>query len=321
MAGRPSQPARGRGGCRTAALGFPDVLDTIDSAAVRHWCATALEGLRRHQHEIDELNVYPVPDGDTGTNLLLTVTAAHEAVTGDGADTLGAVLQRLSRGALLGARGNSRVIMSQLFAGLAEVLAGVPAAGGLALANALDRAATLAYRAVSAPVEGTILTVARAAADAAVSTGTDDLAVVVTRAADAARTALARTPQQLPALARAGVVDAGGRGLVVLLDALVETVTGAATQATGELPEPRRRPAVAAAREMGSDEYGYEVQFLLDAAEPAVDKLREVLAGLGDSLVVVGDGAGAIWNVHVHVNDVGATLEAAVEAGRPHRIS
>src|SRR4051794_10617353 len=115
MAGRASQPARGRDECRTAALGFPDVLDTIDSAAVRHWCATALAALRRHQHEIDELNVYPVPDGDTGTNLVLTVSAAYAAVIEEGTDTLGAVLQRLSRGALLGARGNSGVILSQLF--------------------------------------------------------------------------------------------------------------------------------------------------------------------------------------------------------------
>jgi uncharacterized protein len=328
------------------------VLDTLDAAAVRHWCAAGLVRLRHHQHEIDELNVYPVPDGDTGTNLVLTVTAADEAVAGHAADAadavdaahavdaaaddaggrtteLGLVLHRLARGALLGARGNSGVILSQIFGGLAETLAEVPAAGGRALATALDRAATLARRAVAAPVEGTILTVARAAADAALAVQADDLALVVRAAAGASRAALARTPEQLPALARAGVVDAGGCGLVLLLDALVEVVTGGPPPAGGRLPVPTvgapRRAAVAATRETGSDEFGYEVQYLLDAPDEAVDRLRDVLGDLGDSLVVVGarspDPDRRVWNVHVHVNDVGAAIEAGVEAGRPHRIS
>jgi DAK2 domain fusion protein YloV len=315
-----------------------DVLDTLDATAVRNWCTVGLERLRGHQHEIDELNVYPVPDGDTGTNLVLTMTSADEAVAAEPAEPdgrttgLGVLLRCLARGALLGARGNSGVILSQIFGGIAETLAEVPAADGRALAAAFDRAADSARLAVAAPVEGTILTVIRAAADAAlaasVNGGGDDLAAVVRSAADAARTALARTPEQLPALARAGVVDAGGRGLVVLLDALVEVVTGA-TPAGAEAPVApaalRRRAAVDAIRETGSDEFGYEVQYLLDAADEAVDRLREVLAGLGDSLVVVGargpDPTRRTWNVHVHVNDVGAALEAGVEAGRPHRIS
>jgi uncharacterized protein len=315
-----------------------DVLDTLDATAVRNWCTVGLERLRGHQHEIDELNVYPVPDGDTGTNLVLTMTSAGEAVAAEPAEPdgrttgLGVVLRCLARGALLGARGNSGVILSQIFGGIAETLAEVPAADGRALAAAFDRAADSARLAVAAPVEGTILTVVRAAADAAlaasVNGGGDDLAAVVRSAADAARTALARTPEQLPALARAGVVDAGGRGLVVLLDALVEVVTGA-TPAGAEAPvvpaAPPRRAAVDAVRETGSDEFGYEVQYLLDAPDEAVDRLREVLAGLGDSLVVVGargpDPTRRTWNIHVHVNDVGAALEAGVEAGRPHRIS
>src|SRR3954469_8203722 len=131
MAGRASQPARGRDECRTAALGFPDVLDTIDSAAVRHWCATALAALRRHQHEIDELNVYPVPDGDTGTNLVLTITSAQQALdeapppeaARAEAPPAGSALRRMARGALLGARGNSGVIVSQILRGMADALA------------------------------------------------------------------------------------------------------------------------------------------------------------------------------------------------------
>jgi uncharacterized protein len=302
------------------------VLDTLDAAAVRNWCSAGLERLRRHQREIDDLNVYPVPDGDTGTNLVLTVTEAGEAIAA-GPDELGPVMRALARGALLGARGNSGVILSQMFAGMAEVLSQAPVARGRAFAEALDRAATTARQAVAVPVEGTVLTVARAAADAALAVDGDDLVAVVCAAAKEAREALARTPEQLPALARAGVVDAGGRGLVVLLDALVEVVTGSAPEEDGPAPAggSPRRAAVAARRETGSDEYAYEVQYLLDAPDEAVDRLREVLGGLGDSLIVVGvpgpDPGRRTWNVHVHVNDVGAAIEAGVEAGRPYRIS
>nr|WP_240942001.1 DAK2 domain-containing protein [Planosporangium thailandense] len=303
-----------------------------------------MERLRQHQHEIDALNVYPVPDGDTGTNLVLTVAAGYTALAdADGAAALsgaldgatasaaplGRILRSLARGALLGARGNSGVILSQMFGGMAESLAQASDAGGRALAAALDRAAVSARAAVSEPVEGTILTVARAAADAALAVDGDDVVAVARAARESAREALARTPQQLPALARAGVVDAGGRGLVVLLDALVEVVTGGARPDPGAadtVPAPPMAPArTAAQRETGSGEYDYEVQYLLDAPAEAVDRLRHVLGRLGDSVVVVGAPAGETtdrtWNVHVHVNDVGAAIEAGIEAGRPYRIS
>jgi DAK2 domain fusion protein YloV len=299
------------------------VLDCLDDAALRRWCASGLAALRRHQREIDELNVYPVPDGDTGTNLVLTMASARQAMeTGDG-DTL----PLMARGALLGARGNSGVILAQLLRGLSETLTGRPSVRGRALAEALGAAAASAYQAVAAPVEGTVLSVASAAAEAARAASSDDLAEVVQAAAGAAADALARTPDQLPVLAAAGVVDAGGRGLVVLLDALAEVVTGVppAEVVTGPPAGPQTmervqvRPPLAAARESGSGEYGYEVQYLLDAEPAAVDRLKGELAGLGDSLVVVGDGG--TWHVHVHVNDVGAAIEAGVVAGRAHRIS
>ena len=302
------------------------MLESLDATAVRRWCAAGLDALRRHQVEIDELNVYPVPDGDTGTNLVLTVTSAWRAL--DEEDVAPGhperVVRRMARGALLGARGNSGVIVSQILRGVADALVDVPSARGRALAEALASAARAAYTAVAEPVEGTVLSVASAAAAAAKATDTDDLAAVVRAAAEGAAKALAHTPEQLPALARAGVVDAGGRGLVVLLDALVEVVTGEArVEPPG--PPPRRRRGLTVARETGSPEYGYEVQYLLDAPEESVERLKVALAGLGDSLVVVGTGsmAGEVstWNVHVHVNDVGAVLEAGVEAGRPHRIS
>jgi DAK2 domain fusion protein YloV len=316
------------------------VLDSLDATAIRRWCAAGLAALRRHQAEIDELNVYPVPDGDTGTNLVLTVTSAWEHLLrepDDGPATeseiarLGRVLHCMARGALLGARGSSGVIVSTLLRGIADALSTIePSARGRAVARALSEAARAGYTAVAEPVEGTVLTVATAAAAAAQADGTDDLAAVVEAAAKGAAEALARTPEQLPVLAQAGVVDAGGRGLVVLLDALVEVVTGHAP-AIAPLARVARDPSLLiTTRESGSAEFGYEVQYLLDADQAAIEVLRPALVALGDALVIVGTGTGEgegegdglpTWNVHVHVNDVGAAIEAGVEAGRPYRIS
>jgi DAK2 domain fusion protein YloV len=315
------------------------VLDRLDAGAVRRWCAAGLDALRRHQREIDDMNVYPVPDGDTGTNLVLTVTSAYRALTSDteaeepdgtaaieGEITrLGRVLRCMARGALLGARGNSGVILSQLLRGIADALSVAPHARGREFAAALRDAAAAGYTAVANPVEGTVLTVARAAAEAAQAADSDELVTVVQAAADGAADALARTPQQLPVLARAGVVDAGGFGLVVFLRALVEVVSGT-TAATLPLAVMARDPRLLTVeREAGSAEYGYEVQYLLDAPAEAVETLRLELKPLGDSLVVVGTGdTGAgrqTYNVHIHVNDIGAAIEAGIRAGRPHRIS
>ncbi|MFY1598698.1 DAK2 domain-containing protein [Micromonospora sp. WMMD737] len=305
------------------------MLDTLDAAAVRRWCAGGLVALKRHQGEIDDLNVYPVPDGDTGTNMVLTLTSAQQALAmdlgtlpEDGPTAHGHALRLMARGALLGARGNSGVILSQILRGFADAVAAAPAVRGRELAAALRDGTAAAYAAVARPVEGTLLSVVAAAAHAAERADSDDLRAVVRAAAGGAAHALARTPEQLPALARAGVVDAGGRGLCLLLDALVEVVTGESPERPAPAPRPVRPPATAV-RETGSEEYAYEVQFLLDAGPEAVARLRDELAALGDSLVVVGDGnAGTgTWNVHVHVNDVGAAIEAGVVAGRPHRIS
>ncbi|MEV4638595.1 DAK2 domain-containing protein [Actinoplanes sp. NPDC049548] len=299
------------------------MLETLDAAAVRRWCGAGLAALRAHQHEIDELNVYPVPDGDTGTNLVLTLTSAHEALQEEtGADEpgtatpLGRVMRRMARGALLGARGNSGVIVSQILRGMADTFAAAVSVRGGELAKALRRASEAAYAAVARPVEGTVLSVAAAAAEGAGRIKSDDLVAVAREAARAAAEALARTPQQLPVLARAGVVDAGGRGLVVLLDALVEALSTTAQAPVATAPAPATD---------SPDDVGYEVQYLLDAGTEAVETLRGTLAGMGDSLVIVGTGEGdpPTWNVHVHVGiaQVGAALEAGVAAGRPFRIS
>ncbi|SDJ27752.1 hypothetical protein SAMN05444157_2601 [Frankineae bacterium MT45] len=301
------------------------MLDRLDAPAIRQWSVAAAAVLEEHRQEIDDLNVFPVPDGDTGTNLALTVRAAADALALDASVSASAALQAMARGAVLGARGNSGVILSQILRGLAEDDRTPPVEefGAASLQHALRNAAERAYESVNQPIEGTILSVVRAAADAAqaVRLHSGALADVVRAAAGAAADALARTPEQLPALARAGVVDAGGRGLVLLIDALVAVVTGAPISAAQPQPRlARSLEALSAEREIGSDEFAYEVQYLLEAGDAQVTLLRGDLAQLGDSLVVVGTGDG-VWNVHVHVNDVGAAMEAGIQAGRPYRIT
>lgn len=333
----------------------------FDALAVRTWCGLALRALGRAREEIDAINVYPVADGDTGTNLYLTMESAAAAVEavfsgheiGSGAVVVGSGAARtpaladaaraMAHGALIGARGNSGTILAQLLRGMAQVLAAVgdtPHTDGEGLRLALRRAADSARQAVAHPVEGTVLSVASAAADAADRTeGLEGGCGTVARAAyEGARVALAATPGQLAVLERAGVVDAGGRGLVAVLGALVETLTGE-TPGVVAVSAPHLRGA-AGAQEAHADADGaatvlaglddcadgslegggpaFEVIYLLEAEDDAVARLRARLDALGDSLVVVGgDG---LWNVHVHVDDAGAAVEAGVEAGRPYRI-
>ncbi|MGY5103603.1 DAK2 domain-containing protein, partial [Streptomyces sp. 900105245] len=216
----------------------------FDALAVRTWCGLALRALGRAREEIDAINVYPVADGDTGTNLYLTLESATTAVeavfaghgTGAGEPSLADAVRAMAHGALIGARGNSGTILAQLLRGMAQVLAddarpesARPDGTGLRLA--LRRAADSAREAVAHPVEGTVLTVAAAAADAAEGTE-GDCGTVARAAYEGARAALAATPGQLAVLRRAGVVDAGGRGLVTVLGALVEAFTGEAVRET-----------------------------------------------------------------------------------------
>ncbi|MFF3764893.1 DAK2 domain-containing protein [Streptomyces sp. NPDC001922] len=385
---------------------------TLDATTVRTWCELALEELGQAREGLDAINVYPVADGDTGTNLYLTVESAARAVdavfaTGDTApDGTGPVLadavRAMAHGALIGARGNSGTILAQLLRGMAEVLADghpgadrhpesgtAPSAGSPpeegtddaaslpdtaaparttgtltdaeaapaaspatgpgpdpaadALRRALRRAAQSAYRAVAHPVEGTVLTVATAAADAAGRA--EGSAGAVARAAyEGACAALDATPGQLDVLARAGVVDAGGSGLVAVLRALAEAVSGELPMGLPGGPHTRPHrpasphpapgapavpcgPALSVPGQPVPGRPGeeprpgpaYEVIYLLEASDEAVATLRGTLDALGDSLVVVGgDG---LWNVHVHVDDAGAAVEAGVVAGRPYRIA
>ncbi|MFG2846583.1 DAK2 domain-containing protein [Kitasatospora sp. NPDC048296] len=300
------------------------MLHTLDAPAVRTWCQLALRALGQAREEIDALNVYPVPDGDTGTNLYLTVESAAAEVesrfadpAADPAPGLADAVRAMARGALVGARGNSGVILAQWLRGTAETLA--DGGGAEQLRAALQRAADSAYQAVAEPVEGTLLTVARVAAREAVRAG-DGLAQVADTAYRAARDALRHTPEQLAVLAENGVVDAGGRGLVAVLGALADAVAG--QQPMGPVALRGDVRAVESCevhlRPPGPGHPAFEVIYLLDAPDQALPALRERLGGLGDSLVI--GGGDGLWNVHVHVDDAGAAVEAGVRAGRPRQI-
>ncbi len=316
-------------------------LATLGADELRAVMGRYRDALRTHQRDINRLNVYPVPDGDTGTNMALTLEAVVTELEGVPSDSaLPEVCRAIGHGSLMGARGNSGVILSQLLRGMCERMGVTGDAGvdGAVLADALAHASDLARRAVVRPVEGTILTVAAAAALGAASCAGSDAATLVGVVEEAHRTAadaLAKTPEMLPILAQAGVVDAGGTGFLLLLDACWSIIDEAHL-----LPEPSELPPVDLSRLEGENsragaggaleggrgdeeahgvgDLRYEVMYLLYAPDDSMADFKEVWAGIGDSIVVVG-GEG-LWNCHIHTDDIGAAIEAGVDAGRPQRI-
>ncbi|HEX6311701.1 MAG TPA: DAK2 domain-containing protein [Acidimicrobiia bacterium] len=292
-------------------------LERLDAADLRGIVVAYRDALRAHQEELNRLNVYPVPDGDTGTNMALTL----ESVVGEleAAEDMAEVCRAVAHGSLMGARGNSGVILSQILRGLADTFSGLDQATAADLVAALRRGADAAYQAVLRPVEGTILTVVREAAEAAEAAqgdGAADLTGVLERAELAAHAAVARTPDLLPVLKDAGVVDAGGRGFELLLDAFLHVVTGRPVPAPEVVATPPAVEAHLHGEEVSS--LRYEVMYLLHADDAMIPAFKETWGALGDSIVIVGgDG---IWNCHVHTNDIGAAVEAGIEAGRPAKI-
>ncbi|MCH9666770.1 MAG: DAK2 domain-containing protein [Actinomycetia bacterium] len=305
----------------------------LDASALRRWAHAAVADLISHADEINRLNVFPVADADTGTNMLFTMRAAWAQV--DARATVADVAQlaaALAEGALRGARGNSGVILSQILRGIAEVTAAAAGdRGGLAdidgalFGASLRRAATLVIASMGGAVPGTILSVLQDAATAAEQSaaGGAEPADVVAVSAQAAAAALDRTPSQLGVLADAGVVDAGGRGLLVLLDALTATLTGQAPRRPVYLPSPKEGHTAATAQAPQ-----FEVMYLLgDCAADGAEKLRARLEELGESVAIAESGLGdadppgsARYSVHVHADDAGAAVEAALDVGRPSRI-
>ncbi|HVA03671.1 MAG TPA: DAK2 domain-containing protein [Acidimicrobiales bacterium] len=327
-------------------------MESVRRLGATHLAATmATYGhvLRLHQEALNALNVYPVPDGDTGTNMALTLESVVAELAGlegfegldvaDASPSMGAdpgdaeqrmaVCKAVAHGSLMGARGNSGVILCQLLRGLTGVIAeGDEDADGPALARGLAAASDAARQAVLRPVEGTILTVARAAAEGAEQRALDGASLVEVLDAShrAAAEALARTPEQLPVLAQAGVVDAGGSGYLLLLDSFLSVVDGRPLPPVPAVTAPTYTGVADALPEAGfgveepggGNDLRYEVMYFLEAPDHTMRAFKEVWAGIGDSIVVVG-GEG-LWNCHIHTNDVGASIEAALDAGRPRDI-
>ncbi|MGV0870747.1 DAK2 domain-containing protein [Mycolicibacterium sp. XJ879] len=302
----------------------------LDASALRGWAHTAVGDLITHTDEINRLNVFPVADADTGTNMLFTMRSAWaQADALPDTDDIAQVAAALARGALHGGRGNSGVILSQILRGLADVSAEAAAqrravlveVDGALLASALRRAVTLVVASIGQPVPGTIFTVLREAANAAeqaVAHGSE-LADVLLAAGDAAAVALDKTPGQLAVLAEAGVVDAGGRGLLVLLDAMSATVTEHAPSRPEYVPAPPHAHDAVAADTTAPPQF--EVMYLLTGCDAGgVEKLRGELDRLGDSVAIAAAGAGGQYSVHAHVDDAGAAVEAGLSVGTPNRI-
>ena len=271
--------------------------------------------LERHVEIINALNVYPVPDGDTGTNMLLTMRAALEELNNSPAQSASVVAHAVSYGSLMGARGNSGVILSQLFRGLARSLDKKETFTAQELAQAMTEASAIAYQGVIKPVEGTILTVAREAADAAMAAAaeSDDLLYVLERTVTEARHSVARTPSLLQVLADAGVVDAGGQGLFVILEGALRFMRG---EEVGELP------TIEAGVELEvpvEEEYGYETMFILQGEDLNVEEIREAIAAMGESVLVVGDSRAV--KVHIHSMEPGRPLDYAAKLGTLSQIS
>ncbi|NBR01250.1 MAG: DAK2 domain-containing protein, partial [Actinobacteria bacterium] len=303
-------------------------LDVLGADEIRRTVVTFRDAMRAHAPGINRLNVYPVPDGDTGTNMARTLDAvvAELDTANEGMES---TCKAISHGSLMGARGNSGVILSQILRGFVGTIndARESKVNATRVAEALKRASGAAYEAVLKPIEGTILTVVRESADAAavaVSNGAT-LSATLRAARDAGRDALARTPEMLPVLKDAGVVDAGGAGFLLLLDSAIHVVDGEPMPEPDESAGPSAEQLEAVALRHHDDgttdvsELRYEVMFFLDLEDAKSADFKRAWGAIGDSIVVVGgDG---LWNCHIHTNDIGAAIEAPIAlGGRPRQI-
>ena len=283
--------------------------NSCDGRGFRRALEASTAWLERHVEIINALNVYPVPDGDTGINMLLTMQAALKELNSSPAQSASVVAHAVSYGSLMGARGNSGVILSQLFRGLARSLDKKETFTAQELAQAMTEASITAYKGVIKPVEGTILTVGREAADAAVAAAEerDDLLYVLERTVAEARHSVARTPSLLSVLADAGVVDAGGQGLFVILEGALRLLQGKAVEAAPELA------AAVNLKVFEGEEYGYDTQFVIQGENLNVEEIREAVVAMGDSVLVVGDSNTV--KVHVHTDEPGTPLNYGAGLG------
>ncbi len=300
---------------------------SINGQDLREMFAAATTWLEKSSADIDALNVFPVPDGDTGTNMLLTMRSTIEEAQQATDHSISGVSQAMAKGALVGARGNSGVILSQIFSGLSQSLADKESITGKELADALTRASTVAYAGLSNPVEGTILTVIREAAEAAkahAATVSDDVVLVVEATVNAAKESVANTPTLLPVLMEAGVVDAGGQGLYTILEGALHYLKGEMEQlklrrpwmVASSVPLTAKAPQMVGVEEVP---YGYCTNFVIKGEGLNPDKLRKRLEKRGESVIVVGDDS--VVRVHIHTLDPGDVVSYVVPLGTLHQIS
>ena len=294
---------------------------TLDGQELRTLVGAALSWLRQHQAMINALNVFPVPDGDTGTNMVLTMISAWNEIENLRDDNIGEIAGKVAHGALMGARGNSGVILSQIWRGFARNLDHKSRMDAADLVDAMRQAAETAYKGVVKPVEGTMLTVIREVADETQESAqeTTDLRVILERMLQRAKSAEERTPALLPVLRQAGVVDAGGQGLVVILEGMWRHMQGLPVEERGRLtqvvdlaPEAVHPHAGIEGLQFDSA-YPYDVQFIITGQDLAVDDIRVNIESLGDCPLVVGDSR--TIKIHVHVADPGIPISYGAQCG------
>lgn len=310
------QETRGKGGAKLRSYSGRDLREMFAAGTV--W-------LEKSAADINALNVFPVPDGDCGTNMLLTMRSTMEEAYRAPDNNASDVAQAMARGALMGARGNSGVILSQIFRGLAQGLEGKESFGGKDFAFALDRGSTIAYKALTRPVEGTILTVAREASAAGMASASDgDLLPIMEAAVRAARESVANTPMLLPILRQAGVVDAGGQGLYVLFDGALHYLKGEMEEMKTRRPQvvPSSIPLVSKLPQLVAEKeepYGYCTEFVVQGQKKLnLEKIRKHLTNEGQCLIVVGDEH--LAHVHIHTFDPGKAIHYASSLGTLHEI-
>ncbi|MGE5418391.1 MAG: DAK2 domain-containing protein [Acidobacteriota bacterium] len=290
--------------------------NSIDGHDLVHMLQAGCSMLEKNKAAVDALNVFPVPDGDTGTNMYLTLVSAVKEVEKNEESNIGIVGKALSMGSLMGARGNSGVILSQVFRGFAKEIEHKDTANAKIIAAALQMGSDTAYKAVMKPVEGTILTVVREVARVATATArsNEDIAAVLVEALEAGRVMLDRTPSMLPILKESGVVDSGGQGFLYLLEGMI-------TALTGEAQIVRRQVETVSEVEAKSDgplEFQYCTELLIRGTKMNVDKIRTQLDPLGDSMLVVGEEE--LIKVHIHSNHPGKVLEICLGWGELHDV-
>ena len=303
-------------------------MDYIDAAALKRAFLAGAEGLEARKEWINELNVFPVPDGDTGTNMTMTILSAAREAAAIEEPTMDLLAKAISSGSLRGARGNSGVILSQLLRGFTKEIAGRETIDVACLARAFHRGTETAYKAVMKPKEGTILTVARGMAEKAqeLSEETTDILDFVSQVIEHGDYVLSQTPEMLPVLKQAGVVDSGGQGLMQIVKGCLEGLKGKEAVlgqgAEGASPAVKVSSSPAADIETADIKFGYCTEFIINLASEFKDSdekgLKQYLESIGDSLVVVADDE--IVKVHVHTNDPGLALQRALTFGSLSRI-